>query len=153
MKVIHALLLLVVTLPLSVSRGDPLMLWYSKPGKTPMTEGLPIGNGRLGALLLGGVEQDRIVLNEDSLWTGNENPSGDYDSMGAYQMLGELVINLSAKENFSAYRRTLDLDDALATVSYQMAGVRYEREFFCSHPSGLFVAKFSADKPGQYSGT
>lgn len=152
-KVIHALLLLVVTLPLSVSRGDPLMLWYSKPGKTPMTEGLPIGNGRLGALLLGGVEQDRIVLNEDSLWTGNENPSGDYDSMGAYQMLGELVINLSAKENFSAYRRTLDLDDALATVSYQMAGVRYEREFFCSHPSGLFVAKFSADKPGQYSGT
>ena len=84
-----------MTLPLGVSRADPLTLWYAKPGTTPMTEALPIGNGRLGALLLGGVQQDRIVLNQDSLWTGNENPSGDYDSMGAYQMLGELAINLS----------------------------------------------------------
>lgn len=147
-KSIHVLLLLVITLPLSVSRGGPLTLWYSKPGSTPMTEALPIGNGRMGALLLGGVQQDRIVLNEDSLWTGDENPSGDYDSMGAYQMLGELTVTLPTKEEFSGYRRALDLDDALATVTYQIAGVTYQREFFCSHPSGVLVAKFSADKPG-----
>ena len=152
-KSIHVLLLLVITLPLSVSRGGPLTLWYSKPGSTPMTEALPIGNGRMGALLLGGVQQDRIVLNEDSLWTGDENPSGDYDSMGAYQMLGELTVTLPTKEEFSGYRRALDLDDALATVTYQIAGVTYQREFFCSHPSGVLVAKFSADKPGQYTGT
>ena len=49
-KSIHVFLLLVMTLPLSVSRGDSLTLWYSKPGVTPMTEALPIGNGRLGGM-------------------------------------------------------------------------------------------------------
>jgi len=50
-----------------------------------MTEALPVGNGRLGGLILGGPEKERIIVNEDSLWTGDENPSGNDDTMGAYQ--------------------------------------------------------------------
>ena len=41
-----------------------------------------------------------------------------------YQMLGELAITLPTKEEFSRYRRALDLDNALATVTYQIAGVK-----------------------------
>ncbi len=76
--------------------SNSLTLWYSQPAANPINEGLPIGNGRIGALVLGGVEHERIVLNEDSLWTGGDNPSGDYNSMGSYQMLGELLLSSGA---------------------------------------------------------
>jgi alpha-L-fucosidase 2 len=118
-----------------------------------MTEALPVGNGRLGALMLGGVEQERLVLNEDSLWTGDDDPSGDYEKMGAYQALGEVLVDLGPRPPVGAYRRELDLGDALARVQYQAGGVQYRREVFCSHPAGVLVAAFTADKPGQYSGT
>jgi alpha-L-fucosidase 2 len=47
-----------------------LKLWYSQPAKVWMTEALPIGNGRIGAMFFGGVEKERIQFNEESLWTG-----------------------------------------------------------------------------------
>ena len=46
--------------------------------------------------MLGVPEKERLIVNEDSLWTGDENPSGDYDRMGAYQLLGEVFISLPA---------------------------------------------------------
>ncbi|MEY2466318.1 MAG: alpha-L-fucosidase 2, partial [Verrucomicrobiota bacterium] len=73
--------------------GD-LSLWYEQPAKDPMNEALPIGNGRMGALIFGVPERERININESSLWTGGENPSGDYGSMGAYQVFGNLFVNL-----------------------------------------------------------
>lgn len=44
-------------------------LWYTKPA-AKWTDALPIGNGRLGAMVFGGVENDRIQFNEETLWTG-----------------------------------------------------------------------------------
>ena len=117
-----------------------------------MNEALAIGNGPLGGLVLGSVEQERLVLNEDSLWTGDENPSGNYDTMGAYQTLGNIRINLPASGEATGYRRELDLNRALAHVTYQREGASYERDFFCSHPAGVLVARFSANKPGLYTG-
>ena len=46
-----------------------LELWYRQPAKE-WTEALPVGNGRLGAMVMGGTEQERIQLNEETLWTG-----------------------------------------------------------------------------------
>lgn len=73
----------------------PLTLWYRQPAKNAMNEALPIGNGRLGALVFGDVDRERLVLNEDSLWTGGANPSGGYDlkNFGAYQTFGDLFIS------------------------------------------------------------
>ncbi|MGW8204515.1 glycosyl hydrolase family 95 catalytic domain-containing protein [Sphingomonas sp. VDB2] len=45
------------------------LLWYRQPA-TAWTQALPIGNGRLGAMLFGGVNQDRLQLNESTLWAG-----------------------------------------------------------------------------------
>src|SRR5689334_14293128 len=72
-------------LPMAASAGNAaenpaLTLWYDRPAKDAMTEALPIGNGRMGGLIFGGPGDDRIVLNEDSLWTGDANPSGNYDT-------------------------------------------------------------------------
>ena len=70
----------------------PLTLWYDKPAAPGMDEALVVGNGRLGGMVYGDPQEERIVLNESSLWTGDDNPSGDYGTMGAYQKLGELRI-------------------------------------------------------------
>ena len=132
-----------------------LTLWYQQPAddKKPMDEALPIGNGRMGALIFGSSERERISVNEDSLWTGGENPSGDYNTMGAYQVLGNVYVNLPGHTNVTEYRRDLNLADAISGVSYQMNGVKFERQFFCSHPAQVLVAEFKADRKGSYTGS
>jgi alpha-L-fucosidase 2 len=132
-----------------------LTLWYDHPANNnkPMDEALAIGNGRMGGLIFGATSRERICINEDSLWTGNENPSGNNGSMGAYQAFGSLYVNLPEHTNAGAYRRDLDLAAAQAHVTYQTGGVKFQREFFCSHPAGLLVARFSADQPHSYTGS
>jgi hypothetical protein len=56
---------------------DPLKLWYDSPA-TAWVEALPIGNGRLGAMVFGDPARDTVQLNEDTVWAGgpyrNDNP-------------------------------------------------------------------------------
>ena len=61
-------------------KADPpagtLLLWYRQPAKV-WTEALPVGNGRLGGMVFGGVAAERIQLNEDTLWSGEPSPESD----------------------------------------------------------------------------
>ena len=74
------LLLLLLTLMAVVSAGaqaqqplpDYLKLWFAQPTAT-WNEALPVGNGRLGAMVFGGVHLERLQLNEESVWTGNRS--------------------------------------------------------------------------------
>lgn len=69
------------------SAPDPThVLWYRQPAKA-WTEALPIGNGRLGAMVFGGMARERLQLNEDSLWAG-----GPYDPINpaAHEALPEV---------------------------------------------------------------
>ncbi|HVT80717.1 MAG TPA: glycoside hydrolase family 95 protein [Phycisphaerae bacterium] len=135
----------------------PLVMWYAQPaGRTILNEGLPIGNGRIGALVGGGVAEEALPLNEDSLWTGNSNPTGSDTApgMGAYQALGTLRLSLpghAAAEG--TYKRTLDLSTATATTSYRSGGITYARRYFASAPDDVIVIALTADKPGAYTGT
>ena len=129
-----------------------LTLWYEQPAKTAMGEGLPIGNGRIGAMVFGGTAQERLQFNEDSLWTGDENPTGDYGTMGSYQAFGDVHLSLPGHETATHYRRSLDLGEALAHVTYTVGGVTYRREYFASHPDQVLVVRLTADKPGAYTG-
>ncbi len=138
---------------LTAGAQTPMMLWYTQPAKVCMNEALPVGNGRLGGMVFGTTGTERIVLDEDSLWTGGENPSGDYDHMGAYQYLGDLRINLPGHENVLNYRRDLDISDAIAHVSYDVGGVNYQREIFASHAAQVLVVHLTASQPGRYTGT
>ena len=47
--------------------GQRLRLWYDQPAEK-WTSALPIGNGRMGAMVFGGVPDERIQFNEDTLW-------------------------------------------------------------------------------------
>ncbi len=63
-----------------------LKLWYGKPAEI-WEEALPIGNGRLGAMIFGGISEDHIQFNEETLWTGAPH---DYSHEGASQYLGKI---------------------------------------------------------------
>ncbi|HUJ71232.1 MAG TPA: glycoside hydrolase family 95 protein [Verrucomicrobiae bacterium] len=131
-----------------------LVLWYQQPAKSAMNEALPIGNGRLGGVVFGGVEHERIQFNEDSLWTGDDNPSGNDNTMGAYQAFGNLFLSFDDGTNLPVqnYRRQLDLSTATARTEFTRGGVRYVREAFASHPAQVIVIRWSADKPGSITG-
>jgi len=62
------------------------LLWYRQPS-TAWHEALPVGNGRLGAMVFGGTARERIALNENSIWSGQP---GNYDRDGAFRHLSEV---------------------------------------------------------------
>ena len=122
-------------------------VWFDRPAKGFGQASLPIGNGHLGAMLSGGTYKANIVLNVDSQWTG------DSRRMGAYQGFAEINVLLGHDpKQVSDYRRELDLRTGIHTVSYLYEGTRYTREAFASYPTGLFAIRFTADKPGAFSG-
>src|SRR5262245_13621358 len=55
------------------------LLWYDKPATDWEKEALPIGNGRIGAMVFGGVASERLQIAEKSLWTGGPGTDGGYD--------------------------------------------------------------------------
>ena len=66
--------------------ADPNSLWYTRPA-TQWTEALPVGNGRLGAMVFGGIAKERIQFNESSIWTGEPH---EYQHPGAAAHLPEI---------------------------------------------------------------
>ena len=151
---VAAVVLSVLACAANLSAAD-LTLWYQQPAadKKPMNEALPVGNGRMGALIFGSPERERISVNESSLWTGGENPAGDYNSMGAYQVLGNVFVNLPGHVDVTDYRRSLDLARGYSAVRYGKNGTSFNRDYFCSHPADVLVSQFSADKKGAYTGS
>jgi len=162
---------------------ETTMMWYTKPAKL-WSDAMPLGNGRLGAMLFGIPAKERILLNEETVWTGGPyNPTntqgaehldeirayifkGDYGRahrefsrylMGypveqqKYQPLGNLWLSFAGHEDYTDYRRDLNLDTALATVTYRVGDVRFTRRAFVSPVDQVIVVHVSADVPGQVS--
>ena len=65
--------------PSTGSRSTPLALWFAQPAEL-WQDALPVGNGRLGGMIFGGVKSERIALNEDTLWSGAPR---DWNNPGA----------------------------------------------------------------------
>ncbi len=102
------------------SDDDPegLVLWYRKPAST-WTEALPVGNGRLGAMIFGDAQNERLQLNEDTLWSGapqNWNNPQAYDHLAAVR---ELVLKQQKYVEADAVCRQMQ---GPFTESYQPLG-------------------------------
>lgn len=144
---------------IAAQQGAPgkLSLWSDRPANTWMTEALPIGNGSMGAMLFGGTETDRIQFNEISLWSGTrmaaEGRDDEGQDLGAYQAFGDIFVHLGHDHSkVTDFRRELDIDRAVHTVTYEFGGVRYQRTAFASHPDQVIVMHLTANKPGACSG-
>jgi alpha-L-fucosidase 2 len=72
-------------------------------------------------------------------------------SVQNYQPLGELRMRFEGTDGATAYRRELDMDSAVARVTYTAGGVRFTREVFASFPDQALVVRITADKPGSVS--
>ena len=165
--------------------STPPKLWYAQPA-AKWTDALPIGNGRLGAMIFGGVSDERIQFNEDTLWTGHPHDYANTNALAAlpkirellaagknkeaggfaktnflgtpsrqkaYQPFGDLHLHFSGATNITNYRRELDLDSALASVSYKIGGVTFVRSAYASYPDHAIMLMLYATKPGQISFT
>ncbi len=135
------------------------IIMQDSPARNWEQDCLPIGNGRLGCMIYGGIEKEHIQFNEDTVWIGDEGDTG------AYQPLGDLFIELdkpttevgnnhsNKKSETGAYRRELDIDRAVHTITYERDGVKYQREYFASNPADVMVFRLTADLKKSYSGT
>ncbi|MYM89508.1 glycoside hydrolase family 95 protein [Rugamonas sp. FT82W] len=129
-----------------------LALHYDRPAADTAQgweqEALPIGNGRIGAMIFGQLARERIQFNDITLWTGDDKV------MGSYQPFGDVYINLPGHGQATTdYARQLDIGKSLHSVSYTHAGVRFKREAFASFPAQVIAMRLSADKRGQYTGS
>jgi alpha-L-fucosidase 2 len=124
-----------------------LSLWYRQPATNWMTSALPIGNGRIGAMVFGSVQQEHLQFNDKTLWTGNTT------TRGAYQNFGDLYFDFPGLTAVTDYRRELDLEESAARVRYLVGSTEYTREYFASYPDNVVVMRFAASQPGAVSFT
>ena len=82
--------------------ASDLLVWFDAPARE-FTQSLPLGSGRLGALVFGGVAEERIVLNESSLWSGSPQ---DADRPDAAKYLPEIRRLLLEGKNVEAEKLT-----------------------------------------------
>ena len=181
---------IVRSLHASQSRSEdapsPYTLHFAQPA-TKWPDALPVGNGRLGAMVFGAPGLDRLQLNEESIWDGEPNRDRNNPKAAAaiprirellfagniaeaqalavsdvlsiprrmpcYQTLGDLHLDfspmgLAPDTTVESYRLQLDLDIAIAKVTFRHNGVTYTREIFSSAPDQVIVMRLAADKPG-----
>lgn len=140
-------------------------LWYQKPADAAaiMTDGLPVGNGRLGAMATGDPSHEVLCWTDATLWTGDANLSLGSDGQFSYEtvhfgtfgQLARLALDVSGHtiDAVSGYRRELDLANGLVTVSYTYQGVDYRREIFASHPDDVIVVRLTQSGKGSWTGS
>lgn len=165
-----------------VSMAQGMKLWYHQPA-SDWNEALPLGNGRLAAMVFGQVAQEQIQLNEENIWSGepgnnitpdvypaiqqirqlinagrykeaqdlsnqtfprNAGPGNNYGMQ--YQPAGNLFIQFPGHTQFNDYRRELDLQNAIATVTYESNGIRIKREILASLSDGVIIVRLTASK-------
>lgn len=131
-------------------------IWFDQPAKRWDEEGLPIGNGRIGAMMMGGIKTDSVQFNEISLWSGDNNWDGGYNTgdhgFGSYRNFGEFVIDFDYNEQVTKYKRGLNITTGIQTTSFVNNGIIFTREAFASHPDQVMVFRYSANKKGSLSG-
>lgn len=117
MKYIVAALLCLGVVPLRAQQK--LRLWYDKPANQ-WTQALPLGNGRVGAMVFGGIEQELIQLNESSLYSGG--PVKDNVNPSASSYLPQIREALLEKEDYSKANSLAKKMQGFYTQSYMPLG-------------------------------
>ncbi len=166
--------------PLSTPDWSQWKLHYSQPADN-WNAALPIGNGRLGAMVFGGVQQEVLQLNEDTLWSGYPRDTSNPKALEAlpdvrrllferkyaeatqaakaiqgpfsqsYLPLGYLRVKHEGMQRHENYQLELDLDTATVRSRYQVGQAVYTRECFVSAPAQVLVMRIRAEN-GRWSG-
>jgi alpha-L-fucosidase 2 len=191
MNKISRIFMLLFVAQISIALAQPkqpdatLKLWYNSPAEN-WNEALPIGNGRLGAMIFGNPAREQLQLNEETVWSGGPNSNitsesgaaipqlrkllfeGKFEEAQAiadvqmfpkknsgmiYQPVGNLFLQFKGHDQVKNYYRDLNVEKALATVTYELYGVKYKREIFSSFTDQVMIVRLTASKPGKISFT
>ncbi|WP_057935647.1 glycoside hydrolase family 95 protein [Algoriphagus resistens] len=98
LRSLFALLFITFSFPIKAQESSPLTLWYQQPAGDVWTDALPIGNGRLGAMIYGNVENELIQLNEHTVWSGGPNRNDNPDALAALPEIRRLIFEGKQKE-------------------------------------------------------
>lgn len=150
-----------------------------------------MGSGRMGAMVFGGVQKERVVLNEITLWSGSPQDSDREDAhkvlpelrrlliegknqeaqdllqrefvakgpgsswgnakdgpFGCYQVLANLELTFPWQDEKESYRRTLEMDKALTTITHGKVGEKITRESFVSAPGRVVAYRVKSEAKG-----
>jgi alpha-L-fucosidase 2 len=159
-----------------MTTGD-MRLWY-KAAADKWVEALPMGNGRLGAMVFGGAQRERFALNEDTLWSGGPSDwnneyakdaladvrravfAGKYREADqlcqrmqgpfnqSYLPLGDLHIEFEQAGPVTDYARELDIETAVARTNYSVGDAAFTREVLVSRPDDVIACGWSATNRG-----
>ncbi|TWU32552.1 glycoside hydrolase family 95 protein [Novipirellula artificiosorum] len=119
--------------------SEPLTLWYRKPATKWETEALPVGNGRLAAMVFGGIDHERIQFNEETVWEG---APGDTNNPEALAALPEVQRLLFEGKNGDANRiaKQKMMGSPYRIKSYQTLG-----DLFLDFPAADTVSGYRRD--------
>lgn len=107
--------------PSEVSAADDLALWYDESAGTDWLRALPIGNGRLGAMVFGNVDTERLQLNEDTVWAGGPYDQSNPRGAAALGQIRQLVF----QNQWSQAQTMIDqnmLGNPAGQLAYQTVG-------------------------------
>ena len=187
MKLIFSIVFLFATTTVGITQNvSRLKLWYNTPSGTTWENALPIGNGRLGAMVYGNVERETIQLNEHTVWSGSPNRNDNPEALSSlpeirrlifagrqkeaeqlanktiitkkshgqmFQPVGSLHLNFPGHNQYINYYRELDIERAVAKISYVAGNVTYFREIFASLSDRVIMIRLTASKPHSISFT
>ena len=187
MKLIFSIVFLFATTTVGITQNvSRLKLWYNTPSGTTWENALPIGNGRLGAMVYGNVERETIQLNEHTVWSGSPNRNDNPEALSSlpeirrlifagrqkeaeqlanktiitkkshgqmFQPVGNLHLDFPGHDQYSNYYRELDIERAVAKISYVAGNVTYIREIFASLSDRVIIIRLTASKPRSISFT
>ncbi|GAB3879179.1 glycoside hydrolase N-terminal domain-containing protein [Kibdelosporangium lantanae] len=146
-----------------VPDSDATTFWHLAPAVEDkiIEQGLPVGNGRLGALVGGDPAHDSLYVTDISLWNGDKNTELDGDGQfpyervhfGTYNVLAVAAVAIPEHTSVTKYRRTLDISNGIVTSTYEYRGTRYRREVYASHPDDVIVIRLTRDGRANHTGS
>ncbi|MEU6841794.1 glycoside hydrolase N-terminal domain-containing protein [Streptomyces sp. NPDC046716] len=148
-----------------VPAADATTLWYPEPADEDLLieQGLPLGNGRIGALAGGDPAREILHVTDATLWTGGANTTLDSDGQfpygrddfGSFTLLARVTLDLPGHDRaaVTGYRRTLDLSNGLVTTTYKKGKVTYVREMFAGAADDVIVIRLTQSGGGRFTGS
>ncbi len=117
---------------------SPLTLWYRTPA-TNWTSALPIGNGRLGAMIFGGAAREHLQLNEDTLWAGGPYNPDNTNALAALPEVRQLIFAGQFDAAASLVTSNM-MAKPLRQMPYQTVG-----DLFLDFPTNATVKEYRRD--------
>ncbi|MFD5830891.1 glycoside hydrolase N-terminal domain-containing protein [Lentzea sp. NPDC060358] len=107
--------------PAQVRAANDLALWYDRPAGSDWLRALPVGNGRLGAMVFGNTDTERLQLNEDTVWAGGPHDYSNPRGAGSLAQIRQLVFANQWTQAQSLIDQTM-LGSPAGQLAYQPVG-------------------------------